>query len=156
MVYEGRKPRSQIEIKLRRERVKAMLLDGMSPVGIAEEVGCSRDTIDNDVRVIGSEAILKRSEDVVDVAYAHYQSRVDWATDEAQKIFDFDRDEDDNVKLKALDFVVKQEKVKLDVAQSLGLLEKAAEKKEVKFDLDMSPEKIKEIGDYIAIHGTGD
>jgi len=36
------------------------------------------------------------------------------------------------------------------------LLEKAAEKKEVKFDLDMSPEKIEEIGDYIAIHGTGD
>lgn len=155
MEYEKVGPSSDIDIKLRRERVKAMLLGGMSVPEIAEEVGYSEVTIKKDVKMIGTDAILKRAEDVVDVAYAHYQQTVNWAIDEAKDIFEKDKDAGEG-NLQALDFVSKTEKIKLDVAQSLGLLEKAAEKKEVKFDLDMSPEKIKEIGDYIAIHGTGD
>jgi hypothetical protein len=137
---------STIDVKLRRERVKAKLLSGMYTKDIAEDEGVSKWTIDEDVRAIGLAALMERTEDTVNLAYSQFDDRVTWAIEEAKKM----HEESLGGNLQALDFVVKNERQKLDVAQSLGLLEKAAEKKEVSFDLDVSPARLKEIGDYLA------
>jgi hypothetical protein len=139
--------------KLRRNRVQAKLLEGFTVREIAESEGFSMQTIFNDIDVIGRDAILAKSQDVVDKAFKNFAYAADWATEEAVKIH-----EASSGRLDCLNFVVRTQKEKLGVAQSLGLLEKVAERTESEVNLNVKiPEKvIKDFGDYLAKNLTED
>lgn len=136
-----------IERKLRRERVKAKLLKGLTINEIAAEEGFTVATILSDINAVGKEAILTRSKDVVEEAFESFVHTVDWATEEAIKLH-----EDGAGRLDCLNFVVGKQKEKLNVAQSLGLLEKVAERteSEVNLNVKIPDEMIKKFGNYLA------
>jgi predicted transcriptional regulator len=140
-----------IERKLRKSRVKAKLVVGMTIAEIAEEEGFSVATILNDINAIGKDAILSRSEDVVEEAFDSFAHTVDWATEEAIRLH-----EDGAGRLDCLSFVVGKQKEKLVMAQSLGLLEKVAERteSEVNLNVKIPDEMIKKFGNYLAKNMT--
>ncbi len=137
----------EIERKLRRDRVKAKLITGMTISEIAKEEGFTVATILSDVNAIGKDAILSRSEGVVEEAFESFVHTVDWATEEAIRLH-----EDGAGRLDCLNFVVGKQKEKLVMAQSLGLLEKVAERteSEVNLNVKIPDEMIKKFGNYLA------
>ena len=153
---------SQISMDLRRERVKAMLLDGYGVAQIAKALEVSEYTVRQDLKAIDQKALLARGTDVVDVAFSRFKTEVEWAAEEARKMHmgsltSVDSAADDVVsggRMDCLRFIVEMEEKKMGMAQSLGLLEKMAEKKKIDFGIDdskLSPEMIKKIADRIAV-----
>ena len=77
---------SQISMDLRRERVKAMLLDGYGVAQIAKALEVSEYTVRQDLKAIDQKALLARGTDVVDVAFSRFKTEVEWAAEEARKM----------------------------------------------------------------------
>jgi transposase len=145
---------------IRQERVKALLLSGMSKKEIAKELGCTQDTVTNDVHAISQDAILTQAKDATSVAFAQYQQDVQWALEQAKGMQDAltcDGNDLGEGRIDAIGFVTKTRKESLELAQKLGLLEQVAEKKEVDLNVKgeiLDPETIKRFGDYMATHAA--
>lgn len=132
------------DLIMRRERVKALFLSGMSQKEIAKELEVTEYVIWSDFRMIANTSILNRTAEVVQDAFCEYAVDIDWAVAEAKKM----HGTEDN--LDALRFIVDTKGKKLSTAQSMGLLEQAAKKIEVSDKRIIDPEKAKQFGDYLA------
>lgn len=147
---------------IRRERVKAMLLMGCSKAEIAEELGVHTNTISCDVHAISQDAILKQAQDATSVVFAQYQQDIEWALEQAkgmQEALTSDGQHLEEGRIDALNFITKTRKEALEMAQKLGLLEQAAEKKDVNLNVAgglLDPATIKQFGDYMATQAGND
>ena len=68
-----------IEIDLRRARVKNCLLKGLTVNEIAELEGMAEITISKDVKAIGREAFLAKTEESAAIIFKALMEEVDWA-----------------------------------------------------------------------------
>jgi hypothetical protein len=137
----------------RRERVKQYILKGGFTVQeMADEEGVFIKVINCDIQFLKNQDILKDVKEATRLAFLDYSGRVDWAVDEATRMHEEKIDDEGHGgRLDCLNFVATKKKEEIEVAQKLGLLDIAAEKKDhvhhIKVD---DPELIKKFGDFIA------
>lgn len=138
----------QIETNLRRARVKNLLLKGFKVSEIAEKEGVQIQTINKDIRKIGREAFFNKNEESAAAIFGDLMSAVQWAIDEAKAI----HNDDEVGRLDALKFMTDERRKLIGVAQDLGLLDKMAEKQEVKHHIEVGDGEVKKYGDWLALH----
>lgn len=147
-----------IEISLRRARVKNCLLKGLTVDEIAELEGMAVITISKDVKAIGRDAFLAKTEESAAIIFKSLMDEVDWAIEEAKTIHEnskkYDRitEEHSGGRIDALKYITEEDRKLVEIAQELGLLEKMAEKSEVVLKTEVSDEEVKKYGDWLATH----
>ena len=147
-----------IEIDLRRARVKNCLLKGLLVSEIAELEGMAEITISKDVKAIGREAFLKKTEESATIIFKALMDEVDWAIEEAKNMhenskgYDKDSGEHSGGRIDALKYITEEDRKLVEIAQNLGLLNSMIEKQEVTHHIDLSPIQIKAYGDWLAQH----
>lgn len=149
----------EIEIDLRRARVKNCLLKGLTVNDIAKLEGMAEVTISKDVRAIGRKAFLAKTEESTSLIFKALVEEVEWAIEEAKAIHENSKEYyDDSGKkfsggrIDVLKYITDEDRKLVEIAQELGLLDKMAEKSEVILKTEISNEKIKEYGDWLAQH----
>lgn len=147
-----------IEIDLRRARVKNCLLKGLTVNEIAELEGMAEITISKDVKAIGREAFLAKTEESAAIIFKALMEEVDWAIEEAKELhknskkYDKGSGEHSGGRIDALKYITEEDRKLVEIAQNLGLLEKMAEKSEVVLKTEIPAEEVKKYGDYLAQH----
>ena len=150
----------QIEISLRRARVKNYLLKGKNIEEIAELEECAEGTISKDVKAIGKDAFLAKTEESATLIFEALVEEVVWAVEEAKvihkntKSFNEGSGEHSGGRMDALKYITEENRKLIDVAQQLGLLDTIAKKVEVTEHPYIPADKVKEYGDWLAQHMT--
>lgn len=151
-----------IEIDLRRARVKNCLLKGLTVDEIAELEGMAPITISKDVKAIGRGAFLIKTEESAAIIFKSLMEDVDWAIKEAKdmhensKNYDINTEEHTGGRIDALKYITEEDRKLVEVAQNLGLLDTMVEKSEVLIKTEVPPDKVKEYGDWLATHLSED
>ena len=142
--------------KLRQERVKQYLLQGLSYKEIAALEGTKKHVIERDANTLYRAGIMKQEEEATQMAYLKYLEELEWVIQEAKRMHTTEvgateEGVDVGGRIDCLRLVADKHKELLEMAQKLGLLSTAVEKNEHvhKIQLDDS-ELIKEFGDFIA------
>ena len=134
------------EIEERRDKVKTLVLEGLYSKEISRTLQVPVRTIERDRQKLREEIVGELAKKPLDKVLFEFLMRYDGIYRDARKTY---RDtSNDNVKIGALNLMQKHEEAKIKILQSLGVLEKAAEKVHLSGDVHLSVknalEKIKE------------
>lgn len=148
----------EIELALRRKRVRNCLISGLSVNEICKIEKVTAGTIMKDVKHIGREAFLEKEEQSAAVIFGALVEEVEWAKKEAKKMHenskDYDRETGEHTggRLDILKYLSDENRKLIEVAQALGLLDTMAEKTDVVHHLKIGAQEIKDYGDWLAVH----
>ncbi|MCD6476583.1 MAG: HTH domain-containing protein [Candidatus Aenigmarchaeota archaeon] len=107
--------------KIRREKVKALLIRGVSIENISKTLDVHRNTINNDIKRIKEEINKEIKKESLDAVLFHFVASYDEIGKELWKTYISSKNE--NVKLGALNSLMKLTKEKIEILQRLGILE---------------------------------
>jgi hypothetical protein len=111
-----------------------------------------------DVKAIGRDAFLAKTEESAAIIFKSLMDEVDWAIEEAKTMHEnskkYDRvtEKHSGGRIDALKYITEEDRKLVEVAQELGLLEKMAEKSEVVLKTEIPADKVKEYGDWLSQH----
>lgn len=114
------------QVYARREKVKKMLCQKGTTKEIAEQLGVHRRTIESDRRAIKKELLQKSRDDCFENVLTDFLLSYDDIYQKAYKMYS--ETKNDNVRLGSLKLMAEQERAKIPIMQSLGVIEKAADK----------------------------
>jgi len=107
--------------KIRREKVKALLVRGVSIEDISKALTVHRNTINNDIKRIKEEINNEIRQESLEAVLFHFVASYDEIGKELWKTYISSKNE--NVKLGALNSLMKLTDEKIEILQRLGILE---------------------------------
>ena len=119
-----------MEIVERRDKVTKLVFEGLSSSEIAKALGVSHRQIERDRQQIRRFLIKEIREKSLEIVLSDFVLRFDGVYREARALYRKTKNE--SIKLGCLNLMERHEEAKIRILQSLGVLEKAAERVEIR------------------------